>query len=549
MLKPWCRTILLLAGLWAAAPPAAAEEWHEAYRAGVQALGRGNAQAAVTALKRAIAMRPEPGRNVLTYGTNFEPRYFPYLRLAEAHLALGQIAEARAALEASAARDVEPAAERQGLLARVESAAEARRPPPPTVAAAPPPPPATVPPVTEPPAPPTTTTLAAAPTLPPTTLARAAAPSRPPSTTVPATTLPAPPTTLARVEPAPVATPAPAPAVPAPGPGASWLVFGAVALALVAAVAWTVLRKPSPVGSEPASLPSLALDGPRTGSGSHVSPGASRDAQGQEWFGDFRLLGLLGRGGMASVYKAERLGELLALKRPLGSFLEDREFLARFLREADIGRTLNHPNIVRILARGHVAEVPYFTMELLAGETLQALVAKRGALPPREAASLVAQVAEALDFAHSKGVVHRDLKPSNIMVLADGTAKVMDFGIARAARFDGLTATGAFMGTPDYVAPEVIEGRGAEARSDLYSLGALFYELLAGVRPFTGDTAFAILRKHCGDPPRPPSQLAPAIPAEIEAIVLRLLAKAPADRLASAEELVVSLRDWLNRAA
>lgn len=551
MLRPWrCATLLLLAGLFAAAPPeASAEEWHEAYRAGVQALSRGNAQGAVSSLKRAIALRPEPGRNVLTYGTNFEPRYFPYLRLAEACLALGQLAEARTALDASASRGVEPAAERQALLARVEAAVEASKPPPTTVAVAPPPPSTTVPPVTEPAAPATPTTLAPAPAPPTTTLARASAAVASPPATVPATTLPPAPTTLAPASPAPAAAPSAAPAPPAAGPGASWLVFGAVALALVAAVAWTVLRKPAAPADEPASLPSLALDTPRSGSGSHVSPGTSRDGQGREWFGDFRLLGLLGRGGMASVYKAERQGELVALKRPLGSFLEDQEFLARFLREADIGRTLNHPNIVRILARGHVAEVPYFTMELLSGETLQALVAKRGALAPREAASLVAQIAEALDFAHSKGVVHRDLKPSNIMVLADGTAKVMDFGIARAARFDGLTATGAFMGTPDYVAPEVIEGRGAEARSDLYSLGALFYELMAGVRPFTGETAFAILRKHCSEAPRPPSQVAPAVPAELDALVLRLLAKAPADRPASAEDLVVSLRDWLNRAA
>jgi serine/threonine protein kinase len=170
-------------------------------------------------------------------------------------------------------------------------------------------------------------------------------------------------------------------------------------------------------------------------------------------------------------------------------------------------------------------------------------------MAPREAAALVAQIAEALDFAHSKGVVHRDLKPSNVMLLPDGTAKVMDFGIARAVRFDGLTATGAFLGTPDYVAPEVIEGRGAEPRSDLYSLGALFYELLTGHRPFTGESAFAILRKHCSEAVRPPSELVAGLPPELERLVLRLLAKSPDGRPANAEELVVALRDWLNRAA
>ncbi len=158
-------------------------------------------------------------------------------------------------------------------------------------------------------------------------------------------------------------------------------------------------------------------------------------------------------------------------------------------------------------------------------------------------------MAEALDFAHSKGVVHRDLKPSNIMLLPDGVAKVMDFGIARARRFDGLTATGAFMGTPDYVSPEMIEGRGTDPRSDLYALGVVLFELLTGQRPFSGDSPFAILKKHCTEEPPPPSRLRPGIPPELEAIVLRLLRKDPEDRPASAEELVVTLRDWLNRAA
>jgi serine/threonine-protein kinase len=188
-------------------------------------------------------------------------------------------------------------------------------------------------------------------------------------------------------------------------------------------------------------------------------------------------------------------------------------------------------------------------MELLAGESLQAFIRQRGAAEPRAAAAIVAQVAEALDFAHSKGVVHRDLKPSNIMLLPDGTAKVMDFGIARARRFEGLTLTGAFLGTPDYVAPETIEGRGAGPSSDLYSLGVVFYELLVGKALFRGETPFAVLRKHSGEEPPAPSSIEKAIPAELDAIVLRLLRKSPDERPASAEELVVSLREWLNRAA
>jgi serine/threonine-protein kinase len=250
---------------------------------------------------------------------------------------------------------------------------------------------------------------------------------------------------------------------------------------------------------------------------------------------------------MASVFKVRRRAEVAALKRPLSALLDDHDLLERFLREAAIGRTLNHPNIVRILEQGYVGRVPYFTMELLGGETLQD-VARRGPLPPRAAASLVVQIAEALDFAHGKGVVHRDLKPSNVMVLPGPVAKVMDFGIARAQRFDGMTATAAFLGTPDYVAPEMIEGKGTEPRSDLYALGVVFFELLTGRLPFTGDAPFAVLRKHCTDEPPVPSSLRPGIPEALDALVLRLLAKTP-DSRPTAEDLVVALHDFLNRAA
>jgi serine/threonine-protein kinase len=258
---------------------------------------------------------------------------------------------------------------------------------------------------------------------------------------------------------------------------------------------------------------------------------------------------MLGRGGMASVFKAERRGELVALKRPLASFLDDQPFLDRFLREADIGRTLNHPNIVRILERGNVLGVPYFTMELVPGETLYAFMRRQGAADPRFAARILVQIAEALDLAHGKGVVHRDLKPSNIMLLPDGSARVMDFGIARAQRFDTLTATSAFLGTPHYVAPEMIEGPGAEPRSDLYALGVVLFELVTGQRPFDADTPFGILKKHCLEEPQAPSRLQPGLPPAIDRIVLALLRKDPADRPANAEALVIELRDFLHRSA
>jgi serine/threonine-protein kinase len=268
-----------------------------------------------------------------------------------------------------------------------------------------------------------------------------------------------------------------------------------------------------------------------------------------ERFGEYVLREQLGKGGMATVFLAERGGELVALKRPLAAFLEDHDFLVRFLREAEIGHTLYHPNIVRIYEQGEVAGVPYFTMEYLKGQTLHQVLRERGALPVGEACRIVFQIAEALDYAHLKGIVHRDLKPSNVMVLPDGALKVMDYGIARARRYGGLTTTGAFMGTPDYVAPEIAEGTGTDARSDLYSLGVVFYEALTGRKPFLGDTPFDTLRKHVSEPPPPPSSHWAATPPELEAMVLRLLAKDPNDRYPSAEALLVELRAYLSRAA
>jgi serine/threonine protein kinase len=322
-----------------------------------------------------------------------------------------------------------------------------------------------------------------------------------------------------------------------------------VAIGLVAVIAWLALRRPDAPALAGAPTPRSASGGYAPTPPGQNNPGVRIDEQGQEWFGEYRVLQMLGKGGMASVFKVQRRGETAALKRPLGMLLDDAQFLERFLREAEIGRALNHPNIIRILERGKVESVPYFTMEMLPGETLNDFIAERGAAAPRSAVAIVVQVAEALDYAHSKGVIHRDLKPSNVMLLPDGTAKVMDFGIARARRFEGMTATAAFLGTPDYVAPETIDGRGTEPRSDLYALGLILFELLTGERAFTGDSPFAILKKHCTEEPPPPSRVRPGVPAELDAIVLHLLRKNPEERPASAEDLVVALRDWLNRAA
>jgi len=599
-----------------------AQEWHEAYRDGVKALSAGQAQRAVSLLEYAVSQRSQPGRNVITYGTNVEARYYPYLRLAEAYLRLNDVGGARSALKRSERWGSEPAAERARLAAQVEEAAARAAPTPAAPATATPPPqpsptvaaPERVPETPSVPPPASPTPAAAAPA------ARGQKPAAPPRLTTPAPSPPAgipghpshpppaddgeacsleivsqPPGAAVYLDDELIGTTDPEwgrllkTGVPAgrhrlrlsrdghadvveeielragaladfrrrlPAAGESFparvVIFAAVVLVLLALTAWA-LRRPHPAAPlfTPARLgrlestPTPARVTP-SGPG---SPGVVRDAQGVDHFGEYRLLEQLGRGGMASVYKAERRGELYALKRPLPAFLEEPEFLERFLREAEIGRTLHHPNIVRILERGEVGGVPYFTMELIAGETLQSRLQRGGALEPRAAAALVAQVAEALDYAHLKGVVHRDLKPSNIMVLADGTARVMDYGIARARRFEGLTVTGAFLGSPEYVAPETIDGKPTDARSDLYSLGVVFYEALTGRRPFSADTPFAILRKHLNETPTRPTLLRPGLPPELERIVLRLLSKRAEERHPGADELVIELRDFLNRTA
>ena len=260
-------------------------------------------------------------------------------------------------------------------------------------------------------------------------------------------------------------------------------------------------------------------------------------------FGDYNLIRRIGKGGMAVVYEAVRRGEPCALKRPLSGFLEDTRFRERFLREAELGRTLHHPNIIRIFDRGQVGTTPYFAMELIQGETLRECLDREGRLDTMLAARVTARVAEALDYAHNKGVIHRDLKPSNIMLERSGGVKVMDYGIARAQHLEGLTTTGSFLGTPSYAAPETVDA-GSQPPSDLYSLGVVFFEMLTGSLPFRGDSAFAVLRNHCATPPPVPSSLNYALSPALDRIVLRLLSKDPAER-PTAEELINDLTDTL----
>jgi serine/threonine protein kinase len=246
---------------------------------------------------------------------------------------------------------------------------------------------------------------------------------------------------------------------------------------------------------------------------------------------------------MAVVYKAWQpsLERYVALKVLPEYFQHDPEFLARFQREARAAARLNHPNIVTIYDVGEHAGIHYIAMEYLDGGSLRDRLAA-GPLGLREAQRILAQLAGALDYAHSHGLIHRDIKPANILFTSDGRAKLTDFGIARASDDAQLTRTGVLMGTPEYMAPEQAEGKSIDYRTDLYALGVVLYQMLTGQAPFRGTTPSATLHAVVYEPPPPPRQLNPGLPPAIEAVLLRALAKQPDQRFQRGVEMVAGLR-------
>ncbi len=259
--------------------------------------------------------------------------------------------------------------------------------------------------------------------------------------------------------------------------------------------------------------------------------------------GRYRVISRVGSGGMADVYLAQDqlLGREVAVKVLHHHFAEDHEFVERFRKEASSAAALSHPNIVGIFDRGEWNGTYYIAMEYVAGRSLKAIVREDGALEPALAIDIVIQILRAARFAHRRGVIHRDLKPHNVILDEEGRARVTDFGIARAGASD-MTLTGSIMGTAQYLSPEQAQGFAVSDASDLYSVGVVLYELLTGAVPFEGDSAVAIAFKQVSAAPRPPSELNPAIPPSLDAVVMRALAKDPAARYASADELISALQ-------
>ncbi len=263
--------------------------------------------------------------------------------------------------------------------------------------------------------------------------------------------------------------------------------------------------------------------------------------------GRYELHRRIGRGGMAEVFLArdQLLDRPVAIKVLFPEFAGDPNFVERFRREAQAAANLNHPNIVGVYDWGKVSGTYYIVMEYVDGRTVSDIVRTEGPLHPNRAADVAADVASALSFAHRNGVVHRDIKPGNILLTQQGMVKVADFGIARAIAAgveENLTQTGSVMGTATYFSPEQAQGHDVDPRSDLYSLGVVMYEMVSGKPPFSGTSPVAIAYKHVQETPTPLRDVAPTVPAGYEAITHRLLAKDPADRYESGEDLRADLR-------
>ena len=571
-----------------ASPALAAVQWYEHYNRGIELEERGSWREAFEDFQAAARVVPVPAKRIQTEGGNFILDYDPYYHMAlcltgldKPHLAVGY-------LRTAANARVTPRARLEALWRRVQGEIARKKEigsPAPTPTAEPAtgqlavqsdPPGAAV---TLDGTAAGTTPMGPFPVSPGSHLVRAEAPGFGPAeehvtvtaggtatlvlrlgrtraARVPAAAAPQPTRTVPAPTPVPQVagttpmpndrqaggpTPPPAPTGSArsgTGPAgahrnaARGLLLLAALAAIAAAVAWRRARR----------RPAVALPPAPTGPAATLEQAATLVEAGAR-MGRYELQSVLGRGGMATTYRARRAadGQTVAVKVPHDGCLSDATFVTRFLREGQLGEQLHHPRIVRVLDAGEEKGRPFLAMELVSGRTLKQELREHAPLPVRRALEVARDIAEALDYAHAKGVIHRDLKPENVMILPDGTVKVMDFGIARLADQPGLTTSSLFLGTPAYAAPEMIDPKTVDHRVDLYALGIILYEMLEGAVPFTADSPYRVLEMHLRQPLPPSEQLAHPIPAPVWALVQRLCEKDPAARFPSAQALLVEL--------
>ena len=306
---------------------------------------------------------------------------------------------------------------------------------------------------------------------------------------------------------------------------------------------WAASASPSP---RPASRPPSAAGLDRTATAHAATrpapPLTTSLEPGQILAQRYRVQRLLGKGGMGAVYLAddEVLGELVALKVISSAFAADEAaMITRFRREAASARKVSSPSVIRIHDLGEARPgLLYLSMEYFAGRTLTEVIAQRGVVPLKDVQDMMVQIGAGLEAAHLAGVIHRDLKPSNVLVGERGMIKIIDFGLATTAVADGLTATGAILGTPHYMAPEQVRGKPVDARTDVYAFGALAYHLVCGRPPFVGDNPIAIGFAHLSEPVLSPRQLRKDVSPALDGAILAALAKLPDDRPPTAKAFV-----------
>lgn len=295
-------------------------------------------------------------------------------------------------------------------------------------------------------------------------------------------------------------------------------------------------------GGTAKAAPKSAAQAPvSVATGADLTPGMLLD-------GRFELTDLVARSNMASIFKANdrQNGGVVALKVPLMAMESDVAGFERFGREEEIGAQLNHPAILKVLKVTGPKSRPYLAMEFLDGETLSQLLAKRKPLPEQEAVRYAARICEALEYLHSNGIVHRDLKPHNIMVCRDGSIRLFDFGIARVEKARRLTFVGLSpaMGTPDYISPEQVKGKRGDRRSDIYSLGAIIYEMTTGSTPFEGESPYVVMNARVTGDPVAPRKLNPNLSPVLEEIILHALERDPKNRYPTAADMARELDNY-----